>query len=206
MGRPAKFNRDDAIAIALDAFWEQGYEPTSVSELSSRMSITRSSFYNSFVSREALFSEVLALYGKQSCDRFLNDLKEGDQILPALRKVFVNLIDARMDDDDAKGCLVTNGMANNANSCEVAHIFRDIMATRVDRYTELLQHAVDNGELAELDDARTTAATFVSQMVGINMMSKVIRDRQQLYAMADTIIKGLGLESTSQRLSAKEVA
>ena len=80
------------------------------------------------------------------------------------------------------------------------------MATRVDRYTELLQHAVDNGELAELDDARTTAATFVSQMVGINMMSKVIRDRQQLYAMADTIIKGLGLESTSQRLSAKEVA
>ena len=60
----------------------------SVSELSSRMSITRSSFYNSFVSREALFSEVLALYGKQSCDRFLNDLKEGDQNIASPKKGF----------------------------------------------------------------------------------------------------------------------
>ncbi|UTW59842.1 TetR/AcrR family transcriptional regulator [Kordiimonas sp. SCSIO 12603] len=206
MGRPAKFNRDDAIAIALDAFWEQGYEPTSVSELSSRMSITRSSFYNSFVSREALFSEVLALYGKQSCDRFMSDLKEGDPILPAFRKVFENLIDARMDDEDAKGCLVTNGMANNENSCEVAHVFRDIMGTRVDRYTELLEHAIDSGELTGVDNPRTTAATFVSQMVGINMMSKVIRDRQQLYAMAETILKGLGLAETPASIDAQNVA
>ncbi len=201
MGRPAKFDRNEAIAIALDAFWEQGYEPTSVSELSSRMSITRSSFYNSFVSREALFDEVLALYGKQAPDRFLLDLKDGDPIVPAFKQIFRNLINARTEDKDAKGCLIVNGMANNTTSCEVAHVFRNIMETKISRYADLLEMAVENGEIAPLEDVVATASALVTQLLGINMMSKIIRDSEQLWKIADTILTGLGLIETPEYVS-----
>ncbi|KPH83146.1 TetR/AcrR family transcriptional regulator, partial [Bosea vaviloviae] len=68
-GRPSQFDRDAALEAALMAFWRDGYQANSVKALSERLGITRSSFYNAFESREAMFMEALERYLERSPDR-----------------------------------------------------------------------------------------------------------------------------------------
>src|SRR3546814_19449373 len=72
-GRPAEFDRDAALEVAMLAFWREGFKETSVKALSERLGITRSSFYNAFGSQEAMFLEALDRYLERSPDRAMAD-------------------------------------------------------------------------------------------------------------------------------------
>ena len=51
MARPSKFDRKEAVELAMNEIWRDGYEANSVKALSEKLGITRSSFYNAFSSR-----------------------------------------------------------------------------------------------------------------------------------------------------------
>ncbi|WP_414441466.1 TetR/AcrR family transcriptional regulator [Burkholderia sp. 22PA0106] len=63
MIRPRIFDVDAAVDTATDLFWRQGYEGTSLSDLTGALGITPPSFYHAFGSKEALFRTVLERYG-----------------------------------------------------------------------------------------------------------------------------------------------
>jgi AcrR family transcriptional regulator len=65
-GRPRSFDPDTALGIALDLFWERGYEGTSLNDLAQAMGIASASIYACFGSKEDLFRKVMALYGRTS--------------------------------------------------------------------------------------------------------------------------------------------
>ena len=64
MGRPRRFDRDEAVQQALHLFWQHGYEATSLAQLKAQIGggITAPSFYAAFGSKEALFREAVACY------------------------------------------------------------------------------------------------------------------------------------------------
>jgi len=51
-----------ALERAMKLFWRQGYEGTSLSDLTRELGITRASLYAAFESKEALFLKALDLY------------------------------------------------------------------------------------------------------------------------------------------------
>jgi AcrR family transcriptional regulator len=62
VGRPREFNIEEALERAMKLFWRQGYEGTSLADLTRALEITRPSLYAAFGSKEALFLRVLDLY------------------------------------------------------------------------------------------------------------------------------------------------
>lgn len=193
MGRPAKFCKKEAIEIALDTFWKHGYEATSVSELSTAMSITRSSFYNCFKTREDLFELVLERYQHLSPDCFLKTLPDDAPIVPAIREGFQILCKARAADPDYKGCLIINCLAEAEVGKSTAHKLVMMMQSKVTRYENLLNRAVAGGELDAGTDTEILAQALISQMIGLNMISKIIRNEEKLWAIADKSLTSLGL-------------
>ena len=58
-GRPRAFDRDQALETALELFWRQGYEGTSVADLTAALGIKPPSLYAAFGSKEGLYLEAL---------------------------------------------------------------------------------------------------------------------------------------------------
>lgn len=61
-GRPREFDMNKALQRAMELFWRQGYEGTSLADLTRELGITRPSLYAAFESKEALFLRALDLY------------------------------------------------------------------------------------------------------------------------------------------------
>lgn len=62
IGRPREFDREDALERAMELFWRQGYEGTSLTDLTEALGINRPSLYAAFGSKKGLFLEVLDRY------------------------------------------------------------------------------------------------------------------------------------------------
>lgn len=66
MARPREFDEAAALDAAMDCFWRNGYEATSVRDLAAQVRITGTSLYNAFGDKRSLFREVLQRYAEQS--------------------------------------------------------------------------------------------------------------------------------------------
>ena len=62
IGRPREFDIDKALERAMELFWRQGYEGTSLTDLTRELGLTRPSLYAAFESKERLFLKALDLY------------------------------------------------------------------------------------------------------------------------------------------------
>ena len=107
-GRPREFDRDEAVAAAMEMFWKHGFEGASIERLRDAMGgLSSASFYAAFASKEALYREVLARY-LGTHGRVLESLRDArltprERIEQALRR------SARMQTDAShpSGCMIT---------------------------------------------------------------------------------------------------
>ena len=173
-GRPRGFDRDAAVQQAMQLFWAQGYEATSLAQLKAAMGdIAPASFYAAFKSKDALFREVvdryLATHGQVTAPLF-------DPAVPPRMAVEQSLrASARMQTDGTHplGCLVV--LSTNTCSPESRHLQAMLATERQRNRTGLracLQRAVDAGELQRDTDVSGLAATFDAFLTGISIEAR----------------------------------
>ena len=61
-GRPRKRTIEESLDLAMDLFWRQGFEATSVQDLCEALGVGPSSIYNSFGSKAQLYLQCLERY------------------------------------------------------------------------------------------------------------------------------------------------
>lgn len=193
-GRPLQFDRDEALDAALMAFWREGYEANSVKALSERLGITRSSFYNAFESREAMFLAVLERYLERSPDRALAAVPPEGSICALISATFKAICESLALDPDAKGCLAVNSVGALCNvDAELGPKVAAHMVERLGRIEALLGAAVTRGELARDTDIATVALSLKSFLFGLNVMAKVVPDRCALWPAARAVLASFGI-------------
>lgn len=209
-GRPVEFVREAAVESAMNLFWKKGFLSVSAKDLADAMGIQRSSFYNSFGKREAVFLEALSLYSTLTPDRPLHQVLPGQAVVPVVVSVMRNICHIRATDVEARGCMVCNGIAELVG---VEESLGPLLESGVKRMTvvveNLLCQAVQQGEITLPENTGTVAETFVAFLIGLNTISKIVRNEKQLWAMCAQFLRGLGLpeealEPTSQVSSANK--
>ncbi len=115
MGRPREFDPDQALARAVELFWEKGYEGASLGELTEVMGITRPSLYGTYGNKEELFRKALDFYD----EHFMGFIGEALQE-PTARRVVEHLlfgyVDSQTLPDHPWGCLGVHGAQPGSES------------------------------------------------------------------------------------------
>ena len=194
MGRPAKFDRDEAVETVMEEIWRTGFARSSVKALSQKLGITRSSFYNAFGSREALFAKALERYFTQSPDRPLGEAGPQTPLKPLMTNVFREICRHRAKDPDGRGCLVVNGVADLCPAHEaLGAMVAEALLGSLARIRQLLGWARARGELAPDTDIDALALAVQNLMAGLSLISKVVQDEDQLWRSTRLTLAGLGL-------------
>lgn len=175
MGRPRRFDRDEAIHQAMQIFWEHGYEATSLTQLKAGIGggITAPSFYAAFGSKEDLFKEVVAHYlathGRVESSLWDASLPPRQAIEVALRR------SAKMQSERGhpKGCLMVVSAA--ACSPEHAHV-QQLLAKARERtrngIASCVARALESGELPAGTNVQALALVFGSFLVGLSTLAR----------------------------------
>ena len=66
MARSKEFDEEHALALAMDLFWRQGYENTSLADLIQEMGIARQSLYDTFGDKRTLYLKAMAFYRQRT--------------------------------------------------------------------------------------------------------------------------------------------
>ena len=205
MGRPSAFDRQNAVEIAMNEIWRDGYKACSVKALSEKLGITRSSFYNAFGSREGFFQEVLAAYFAQSPDHVLHEDVAAGPIRALLTATFREICRVRASDPESRGCLAINCLCELKGGAQdaIGQTLAEMVIASAERMEALLSKAVARGELPESTDVHAQALALQSMLVGLNAMSKAINDETELWICARTMLQALDLYSGAHDVSAR---
>jgi len=194
MGRVRQFDRDAAVSWAMNEFWRVGFEACSVKSISENLGITRSSFYNTFESREALFTEAMQRYFEESPDCKLSDFAETQRPLVLLCEVFRQACRARTSDPEHRGCLAINCVSELVGVNDaLGPPLEEAVKQSIERFERLLEHSVSQGELSPTDNIRGLALALQNLLMGLNTLSKVVKSERELWAATETTLRALGL-------------
>ena len=111
LGRPRGFDADAALRIAVDVFWQQGYEATSLDSLSHAMGLSRSSFYACFGSKHALLMAAVQRYADDRYETLTERAASCADPRDAVRAMLAVIADV---DGGTRGCLFVNAVSELA--------------------------------------------------------------------------------------------
>ena len=111
LGRPRGFDAGTALRTAMDVFWQQGYEATSLDTLSDAMGLSRSNFYAAFGSKHALLMASVRAYADDRYASLTERVASCGDPREAVRAMLAVIADI---DGGTRGCLFVNTVAELA--------------------------------------------------------------------------------------------
>lgn len=203
-GRPAKFGRTAAVDQALGGFWTHGFAAMNVSALAAAMGIERSSFYNSFGDREAVFAEALRRYTELTPDRPLAEVKPGEPVTPVLVWVFREVCRVRAADSARRGCLLVNSIVTLVGGHpELGPMIAAGVRRQRATLERLLRQAAAQGEIARLADPAGAAGALTMFLIGLNVFARVEEREAALWSACRHHLQGLGFAVPAQPAAAR---
>ena len=146
-GRPAQFDRDNALAALLWLLWSKGYDAATQEEMLAATGLSSSTLYRSFGTKADILEAALASY-LVLLDEMFAPLEHGRRGVADVN-AFLDHIRAQLDGPMGNaGCLVWNTMQNPINADPRIKTLTERHMQRLRRgLTAALQRAADAGEL-----------------------------------------------------------
>ena len=188
-GRPREFDADEALERALELFWRQGYEGTSLGQLTAAMGINRPSLYAAFGNKESLFRKALDRYVDAGM-AFLRDALEEPTARRAIETLLRGYVALVTDPRTPAGCLTVNG----ALACgpDADSIRAELTARRLAGEAALrarLQRARKDGDLPA-DANPADLARYINTIAqGIAVQAAGGASRKQLDHVVDVALR-----------------
>lgn len=185
MPRPKAFDPTEALDCALAVFWHKGYEATSLQDLLGAMTLSKSSFYETFGSKHALYLAAIDRYCETTLAPYLRILRDQDGGRQAIADVFAILVNRLDCPEGRRGCFMNNAAIESAPHDAVAEArVREAQRSLEDAFYRAVRRAQTQGQVAPEKDTRALARFLASSMHGLLVMAKVAPGRD---AMEDVV-------------------
>tara|TARA_R110000822_G_scaffold150582_3_gene289674 strand:+ start:599 stop:1207 length:609 start_codon:yes stop_codon:yes gene_type:complete len=185
-GRPREFEIEQALAAALQVFWDKGYEGASISDLTGAMGITRPSLYAAFGNKEELFKQALDLYETEKLS-YVGRALEAETAKGVAERFLYGSIENITG--DCPGCL---GVIASVNCRGGTSDISDDVQRRAQSSSEALltrmQRAIDEGDFPTAIDAETITRYLMTILQGMSVQAGSGANRHELEQVAETAL------------------
>jgi len=189
MPKVKQFDEQAVLEKAMELFWKKGYHATSMQDLVTFLGISRSSIYDTFGGKRALFGKTFQYYRTSNIvgvKAFLNSqtsVKKGFELL------FSTAINDTLCDKDSKGCFVVNTTTELLPGDDELNDVLDHNRNTFEKiYYNFLQKGVESGEIPKGKDLETISSLLVTFYHGIKVVSKIKSNEQQLLKSVSTLL------------------
>jgi TetR/AcrR family transcriptional repressor of nem operon len=192
MARPKAFDPTAALDCALQVFWHQGYEATSLQELLAAMALSKSSFYETFGSKHALYLAAIDRYREIAIAPYVRTLRNHDNGRQAIADVFAALVEQLDCPQGRRGCFMNNATIESAphDAATEARV-REAQRALEDAFYRAVRRAQAQGQIALEKDPRALARFLTSSMHGLLVMAKLAPGREALEDVARVVLSTL---------------
>lgn len=192
MARPLEFNPQKAINEATEIFWARGYDATTLSDLLSAMSLSKSSFYQSFGSKHKLYEQCLQNYRQGITRKMLNDLQKAESARLFIEHLFNDIANEVSSKKGRWGCMIMNSASAKAPFDKDIHkIVNDGAKQFEEIFYRALRKAQDEGDISKEKNADKLASYLVSSRSGLLAMARAGVPISQLKTISDMTLSVL---------------
>lgn len=184
MGRNKEFDENIALQKAMELFWEQGYEKTSMSDLVEHMGIHRKSLYDTFGDKHALYLKTIDRYGENSIGRLKSEALRAKTAKQAIQYIFDHIIEG--NEDKHWGCFFVNAATEMApRDKEVEEKTEEAFMQAEHFLAEVIRNGQQSGELLSDYDAEALAEFLHSTLLGIRVLVRTSASKEKMHRIAD---------------------
>ena len=161
VGRPREFDEEAVLNAAIEAFWAQGYEATSLADLCECTGLHKGSLYQAFGDKRNLFMASLKHYATEQFRGVMAAASESESPLENIRAAVHQITD---DAGSEKGCLVINSIVELApHDPEIKATLQSYAGMRIQAMTQMIGLAQQAGEIRpELDPAKLARQLMIT--------------------------------------------
>jgi TetR/AcrR family transcriptional repressor of nem operon len=192
-GRPREFDIERALEAATQQFWSEGYEATSLQNLLKSMQLSKSSLYQTFGSKHALFVCCLEYYQQTMVEELQKSLDESTSARQFLRDFLDGVIseaDKGKNIHRRKGCF----LVNTANElCQRDDDVAKAVTAGSRNVSRVFTQAIEKGKLGDEISVELSTVYLVNFLMttlsGLRTMVKAGVDKRDLKPVTDLIIE-----------------
>lgn len=194
MGRPKEFDYEQVLDAATATFWSEGVVKTSISSLVDAMQIQRSSFYNSFASKERILALVLDRYMASSPLNILINARtemEAKQPDHVVIDLVLDISHFLAQKGTGRGCLFFNGLSElTVRDGEVYEIYQDYYVQLADGLSILLDR-LEQEKAQDQAASRLSLDHMIGILLGLTHFSKLDSSEQRLATIGLDLLSGI---------------
>ncbi len=189
MARPREFDEVTALEAAMNCFWAQGYELTSVRDLAQQMGITGASLYNAFGDKRLLYRQALHHYLEQTVRDRVARL---ERLAPfaAIRTFFDEIVERSVSDKQRRGCMLVNSALELAPyDPEFQKIVAEEMIFIEAFFRRCIEAGQKDGTISAIRPAAELAKLLLSVLLGIRVLARTRPQRPVLEDAATGVLE-----------------
>ena len=188
-GRPREFDPDQALDQAIALFWERGFEAASMSELVEATGLSKSSIYNTFGSKDDLFSAELERYLDSRVQMLGDVVVNGSAGLDDIVRFFEFLREEIDGPTGHLGCLAINSSTElgvrDVQMVEVSQTYRENIRSALGA---ALTRAAELGEI-DRDDIGRDSAVLLGMVLSLAVIARSGASKAEISAQLDAAVE-----------------
>jgi len=201
MANIAKYDREEVIYKAMLLFWEKGFHGASIRDLQQAVNMRPGSIYAAFGSKENLYSEALECYSRKMGETLEQRIAKEGAPLVGLQAFFRDVVIERRDTNPSDICMLVKTLAEaRSDQPELMSLSRELLKRTEDRFADILQQAINQGEIAEHSAPRLLAKHLQVQMIGLRIYMKTSLNADAVGELITTVFDAIKVQKRAAQV------
>lgn len=194
-GRPREFDLDEALDAAVEVFWRQGYEGTTLDDLTSAMGISRPSLYAAFGDRESTFKQAVERYGRVDMS-YVDDALAEPTAFEVAEHFLRSNVRAITNPSRPQGCLsIQGGVSGSRTDQGIVEFLGESRAAVEARFAARFEQALADGDLPSDEDPTELAKYLNTVTSGMAVQAAGGATRAQLIRVVERALTAFPREA-----------